>query len=355
MATIDDVAKHAGVSIMTVSRYINDNGYVGEKTRVKISKAIEALNYRRNMVAKSLITKKTKTIGLIIASISNPFYSEVILGIEDESYDRGYNVILCNADGKKKEQEYIEILLEKCVDGIIFSHLNISHQQITDLKDEAISCVLIDNETGRLDIGNINSDDVYGGFLATEYLISLGHRKIACIHGSLNFNKTKPQKKYEETFQFKLWNNRTIGYRKAMEKYELNINSNFILEGDGTSENGVKGGYEAMKKILAMEQKPTAIYAQNDLMAVGVINAIHEAGFKVPEDYSVIGQDGIALGEWIYPKLTTVALPRYELGRKAAKILIDMENNIMSSGMEEEGLLFKPSLHIKGSTRELRA
>ena len=106
MATLEDVAKHAGVSIMTVSRFVNDSGYVGEKSKIKIKNAIEVLNYRPNMIAKSLITKKTKTIGLIIASIINPFYPDVVLGVEDESYDRGYNVILCNADGKKKEQEY---------------------------------------------------------------------------------------------------------------------------------------------------------------------------------------------------------------------------------------------------------
>ena len=324
MATLEDVAKHAGVSVMTVSRYINQSGYVGEKSRERIIQAINELNYKPNMIAKSLVTKKTKTLGLVIASIVNPFYPDVVLGVEDESYERGYNVILCNADGKKKEQEYIEILMEKCVDGIIFDHLNIDSKQVMRLKSSNISCVLIDNEIKCLNAGNINTNDVLGGFMATEHLIKLGHKKIALIHGRLSFDESKHDKKYEETFQFKIWNERTRGFLEAMDRYGLQVNTNFVCEGDGTSQNGASGGYEAMKKILKLSDLPTAVYAENDLMAAGAIRAIHEAGYKIPQDISIVGHDGIALCEWTFPRLTTIEQPRYEMGRLAARLLIDM-------------------------------
>lgn len=347
MATLEDVAKLAGVSVMTVSRYINKSGYVGEKSRQKIIKAIEELNYRPNMIARSLVTKKTKTIAHVVASIVNPFYPEVVLGVEDESYARGYNVILCNADGKKKEQEYIDILLDKCVDGIIFDHLNIGIKQVMELRSYNVSCVLIDNEVQGLNVGNIITNDILGGFLATEHLIRLGHKKIAVIHGSLCFNESKEDKKYEETFQFNIWNNRMRGFLDAMDKYNIEVNPNYILEGDGTSQNGVKGGYEAMKKILSLSDLPTAVYAQNDLMAAGAIRAIHEVGYKVPQDFSVIGHDGIPLCEWIFPRLTTVEQPRYQTGRTAAGLLIDMRENKNNRKL----IKLDPRVVIRESTR----
>lgn len=348
MATLDDVAKLAGVSVMTVSRFVNNRGYVGSKSREKIEKAISSLKYRPNMIAKSLITKETKTIGLVVASIINPFYPEVVLGVEDESYERGYNVILCNAEGKKREEEYIQILLEKCVDGIIFSHLNLGIKQMMELKSEKVECVLIDNETRGLDTCNINTNNFLGGFMATEHLIQLGHRKIACIHGSFSFNESKLEKKYEETFQFDMWINRTKGFYNAMERYDVRVNSSYVVEGDSTSENGVKGGCEAMKKILRLVELPTAVYAQNDLMAVGALNAIHEAGFKVPQDFSLIGHDGISLSEWVYPKLTTVAQPRYEIGRAAVRMLLEMKEGKPGSNVELD-----PVLIVRDSTRQI--
>lgn len=347
MTTLQDVAKLAGLSMMTVSRYINNSGYVGEKSREKIKRSIKELNYRPNIVARSLVTKNTKTIGLIIASITNPFYPEIVLGVEDEINEMDYNVILCNADGKMREQEYIEVLLDKCVDGIIFSHLNISAKQILELKNYGVNCVLIDNETKGLNVGKIETNDVIGGNMAGNHLIKLGHKRIGIIHGSLGFNEAKANKKYSETYQFKIWNDRMKGFLEAMETNGIDVDSRFVVEGDGTAENGVKGGYKAMTKILNMLDRPTAIYAENDLMALGAMNAIHEAGFKIPKDFSIIGHDGIALGEMIYPMLTTLELPRYEIGKAAARILMEMENGTNENSLS---ITFNPKLVIRETT-----
>jgi DNA-binding LacI/PurR family transcriptional regulator len=349
LTTIADVAKKVGVTGTTISRYLNGSGYVSSETSAKIERAIAELDYKPNMIAKSLVTKKTHTIGLIIASIINPFYPDVVLGVEDESYEKGYNVILCNADGKKRENEYIDILLEKCVDGIIFSHLDVNFKQVLMLKKLKVASVLIDNEAPGLDTGNILTDDVRGGYLATEHLIRMGHKKIGLIHGSLKLNDQKIGKVYTETFQFRIWNNRLKGFLKALEQHGIILNPDFVQEGDGTADNGVEGGYRAMKQILKLKDLPTALYAQNDLMAVGAINAVHEAGLKIPGDFSIVGHDGIDLSKIIYPKLTTVQQPRYMIGRAAAKLLIEM--NTLNTARKE--IILHPELVLRETTRKI--
>jgi LacI family transcriptional regulator len=350
MVTIEDVAKHAGVSAMTVSRYINESSYVSEKAKIKIENSINELNYRMNMVAKSLVTKRTMTIGLIIASIADPFYPILVLGVEDEASQRGYNVILCNADGKKKENEYIEILYEKRVDGIIFCHLNIGPEQLLLLKNIGLEGVFIDNEIDGLDAGYVKSNDILGGYLATEYLIRLGHRKIGLIHGNLCYNEKKVNQRYTETFQFQIWNNRLNGYIAAMNKNRVNINRNFIVESNEIAQSEFENGYLSMKKMFKLSEMPTAVYAQNDFMAVGAISAIQEMGYKIPEDFSIIGQDGITLGEMVFPKLTTAELPRYELGRAAADMLISIINN----NLTKKTILLDPKIVVRGTTAQLK-
>ncbi|MGI6113775.1 MAG: LacI family DNA-binding transcriptional regulator [Mahellales bacterium] len=348
MVTLKDIAKQAGVSAMTVSRVVNKNARVSDETRKRVMKAIRELKYKPNTVARSLVTKQTRTIGLLIASISNIFYADVVHGVEDYAHEKGYNVILCNADGKQREKEYIDVLIEKCVDGIIFSHLEIGIKQIFELKQLNIPCVLIDNEIQGYNTSNIYTNNVLGGYLATEYLIQLGHTKIAHIHGSLKYNQEKKNKLYTETFQFRIWKDRMTGYIDTLAKYNIAMVPEYIQEGDGTAENGVYGGYMAMKELLKLNDRPTAIYAANDLMAIGAINAIREAGFDVPDDFSVVGYDGICFSDMIYPKLTTIAQPRYEIGVNASKLLLDLikdNNNI-------QNITLDPKLIVRGSTKK---
>lgn len=350
MSTIDDVAKLAGVSAMTVSRYINNSGYVGEKTGKKIESAIRDLNFRANRIAQSLATKASMTIALIIASITDPFYPDLVLGVEDEAYARGYNVLLCNSDGKKKENEYIEILHDRYIDGIVFAHLNIDAKQLLLLNNMKTASVLIENEIDGLNTSNVTTNDVLGGYLATKHLIDFGHKEIGLIHGSLFNSGQRKIIRYQESFQFKIWNNRMNGYINAMKEAGLYINQNFIVGGEEMSgDNEVDLGYNAMKKILEKSRRPTAIYAQNDLMAIGCFNAILESGHKVPQDFSIVGHDGIPFGDMIYPKLTTVEQPRYILGRTATSILIDSIRE-----KKVKNLQLDPRLIIKGTSLDLK-
>ncbi len=331
MPTIKDVAKKAGVSVMTVSRVINNNGYVNEETRKKVLLAIDELNYRPNLVAKSLITGRTNTIAHIMVNIANLFHPKVIKGVEDAGYQNNYSVVVCDADSKDKEIEYISNLSDRFVDGMIFHHLNITEAQIKELTEKNIKCVLIDNEQIVDGCINVVTDDVYGGYLAGRHLLEKGHRRIAIIHGSLEYNIDKATKEYEETFQFSIWNKRLEGFVKALEEYDLSLDKNYMFEGEGTTAKSINSGYSAMEQILSLKEKPTAIYAQNDHMAIGAINAAIEAGYSVPEDFSIIGHDGLDIDELIIPKLTTIEQPRYEMGFKAAQSLIELIEGKTSS------------------------
>ncbi len=337
MATMDEVAKKANVSRMTVSRVINEPGKVKTETRLKVLDIIKELKYRPNLLAKGLVTKRSHTIAHVIASISNPYHPKVVQGVEDACYERGYNVILCNANAKKKEAEYIDILKDKSVDGIIFQHLNIDLRQAMDLEETGIKCIFVDNEKTLMNVTNVLLDQTNGAYMATKYLIELGHNNIGIIHGGLVYNEKIKDLAYEHTFQFSIWNHRLEGYLKAMKDYGLEVNQQYMIEGDGGENRGIKSGKIAIKKMfggksglqafLNSKNRPTAIYAQNDQMAIGAINGAMECGCRVPEDLSVIGQDGLDIAESLYPQLTTVEQPRYDIGFKAAKALIDMIDN----------------------------
>lgn len=325
MATIGDVAKMAGVSAMTVSRYINQSGYVSAQTGRRIEEAVQALGFRSNLVARSLVTKKTKTIGLVVASIADPFYPDLVRGVEDEAYARGYNVILCNADGKQKENAYIDVLYDRYVDGIIFAHLNIDETQLGTMDSKKVGCVLIDNERDADGVAAVKTDDVLGGYLAAGHLAGLGHRRIGLIHGSLCGDRPPGRPAgYRESFQFRVWNSRTKGYREALREHGLEEDGGLMAGGgELAGANEAELGYNAMKLLMKRPAPPTAVYAQSDLMAIGAMRAVLEAGARVPGDFSVMGHDGLPLGEMLWPRLSTVVQPRYEIGKAGAAALVD--------------------------------
>lgn len=356
MPTIYDVAKKADVSRMTVSRVINNSDLVKEETRRKVLEAIKELNFRPNLLAQSLVTKRTHTIAHVMASISNPFHPKVVQGIEDCCYEKGYSVVICNANEKAKEQEYIDILKDKCIDGVIFHHLNITEEQAVELERNNIRCVVIDNENILENAQNVVTDDEKGAYLATKHLISLGHKNIGTIYNKMQFDPDMADMVYEETFQFNIWKQRMTGFLKAMKEAGLKVNPKFQLESEGGGDKGIKsgnlsmkrliGGREGAKQFLEMQDRPTAIYAQNDLLAIGAINAMIECGLSVPEHCSIIGHDGLEMSEILYPRLSTIEQPRYKMGFLAAQMLISsIENNCASQNMYLE-----PELVVREST-----
>lgn len=357
MPTIDDVAKKANVSRMTVSRVINNSNLVKEQTRTIVLEAIKALNYRPNHLAQSLVTRRTHTIAHVMASISNPFHPNVVQGVEDACYKKGYSVIICNANAKAKEQEYIDVLKDKCVDGAIFHHLNITEEQISEMELNGIKCVLIDNEEILKNAHNVVTDNVKGAYMATKHLIDLGHKNIGIIHSKMSFDNDALNVIYEDTYQFNIWKQRMEGFEMAMKEAGLQINPKNVIESEGGGDKGIKSGNSSMKRLIGgrkgvksfldRKDRPTAIYAQNDLMAIGAINATIESGLSVPDDISIIGHDGLDMSDVLYPRLSTIEQPRYKMGYLSAQVLI----SIIEGKDYNKNIFLDPKLVVRESTR----
>jgi len=304
-ATIRDVARLAGVSKSTVSRVLNGDPNVSDESRSAVMAAIKEVRYTPNALARGLSTRKTGTIGLIISDITNPFHAEVARGVEDLAADYESNVILCNTDGRpKKEAAYVDLLLEKRVDGIIFTSVKMDESDVTELRAKRVPFVFAGRTLPDVDADSVVVDNVLGGFQATNHLLGLGHRKIAYIAGPSHVSASVDR--YE-------------GYCQALRKAGVEPDPEFVAEGDFRQE----GGYRAMSLLLSRGLPVTAVFAANDYMAIGALEAILEGGRKVPEDIAVVGFDDILFAGLHLVQLTTVAQPKYDMGAIAARILFE--------------------------------
>ncbi|WP_026478856.1 LacI family DNA-binding transcriptional regulator [Alkaliphilus transvaalensis] len=304
---IKDVARKAGVSISTVSRVVNDSKVVKPETHEKVMKAIEELGYKPNAIARSLKVKNTKTIGILIPDISNQFYPEVVRGIEDIANMYQYNIFLCNTDlDPEKETKYFDILAEKQVDGIIFISNIVSEALYKKFKVYDIPVVLIGADYE--DVPSVSIDNVGASKSIVNYLIKKGHKRIATIVGK-NSDPVMGVARLE-------------GYKTALREANISIDNELIIEGG----HRYKSGYEGAKRLLELEEPPTAIFATNDEMAIGTLRAALEQGLDIPEDLAIVGFDNIDMAGKVYPALTTVAQPMYEMGAIATRVLTKILN-----------------------------
>jgi len=310
VATIKDVARLAGVSTTTVSHVINKTRYVSEELRARVLAAMEELNYRPNVLARGLRRGETKTIGLIVPDNSNPFFAEVARFVEDIGFENGYSVILCNSDGNlEKEAAYIDVLIAKQVDGVIFIAAGSKQEYLHELTEMGIPVVVADRDIPHTlaDVVLVNNEQ--GGYDATRYLISLGHRRIGCITGPSDVTPSA---------------DRVQGYKRALKESGIPIQEELIVPGDFRYQSGE----QAMVQLLSLPEPPSAVFACNDVMAIGALRAIRNAGLHVPSDISIVGFDDIPLASAVSPALTTVAQPIVELATLAAKLLISrIQNN----------------------------
>lgn len=330
--TIKDIANEAGVSVTTVSRVINNKPDVSDDTRNRVKEVINRLGYNPNKIARGLVLQKTYTIGLIIPDISNPFFPEVVKGVEDRSRERNYSVIFCNTDNKKEEErKAIELLKSKQVDGIILS-LSLGNKEILDkLEDEEFPVVQIDRKISSSLFPAVIIDNVLSAYQATQYLIKRGHRDIAHITGDLDTITGR---------------NRLKGFNKACNEMGYKIREEWIVRGDYSMESG----YRAMMVLLNQPQSPTAVFAANDLMALGAYEAVYEKGLEIPGDVSIIGHDDIDIAGIIRPGLTTMSQPKYEMGQRAADVLINEIEGTMNTG----DIILDMKLVERSSVKELK-
>ncbi|WP_090138852.1 ribose operon transcriptional repressor RbsR [Kosakonia oryziphila] len=329
MATMKDVARVAGVSTSTVSHVINKDRFVSDAVRDKVEAAIKTLNYAPSALARSLKINQTRTIGMLITASSNPFYSELVRGVERSCFERGYSLVLCNTEGdEQRMNSNLETLMQKRVDGLLLLCTE-THQPSQEIMQRypSIPTVMMDWAPFNGDSDLIQDNSLLGGDMATQYLINKGFTRIACITGPLD--KTPARLRLE-------------GYREAMTRAGLTIR-----EGDEIESNfEFGGGFEAMQALLAMNERPQAVFIGNDAMAVGAYQALYQSGLKIPQDMAIVGYDDIELARYMTPPLSTIHQPKDELGELAIDVLI---HRIAEPGLQQQRLQLTPILMERGS------
>jgi LacI family transcriptional regulator len=307
--TIYDVAREANVSMATVSRVVNGNPNVKPTTRKKVSEAIDRLGYRPNAVARGLASKKTTTVGVIIPDISSTFYAELARGIEDIATMYKYNIILSNSDqNRDKELHLLNTMLGKQVDGIVFMGGNITEEHVEEFKRSPVPIVLAASIDLNEVTPSVNINYEQATFDAVSMLIEKGHKRIGYVTGPMEEPINKEKK--------------MSGYRRALTEAGLSIDEDLITEGDYTYDSGL----EAFEKISELSNKPTAIFAGTDEMALGVVHAAQDNGYVIPNDIEIIGFDNTKLATMVRPQLTTVVQPTYDIGAVAMRLLTKLMN-----------------------------
>lgn len=335
--TIKDIANRAGVSVTAVSLVLNGKEQrISQETRKKIISIANELNYRPNQLAVGLITKRTNTIGLIVPDISNSFFGELAKGAENRAAENNFNIILCNTNDKaSKDYEYLNVLLDRGVDGIILVPSGRGRDEsipqcFTLLEKCQKPFVLAD----RIKVGDkysgVSLDQEEGGYLATRYLIENGHSRIGCITGPLGM--LNAYLRYQ-------------GYRKAMEEAGLSCSPRLIREGSYHIEDGIHLSHELFRENIS------AVFACNDLMAYGVYQSAVKEGIRVPDHLSIVGFDDILFSQFCEVPLTTIRQPTYEMGEAAVQKVLDM---ITNREEKNEKIIFKPELMIRDSVREMK-
>ncbi|WP_426248042.1 LacI family DNA-binding transcriptional regulator [Pseudomonas sp. TWR3-1-1] len=328
MATIKDVAALAGISYTTVSHVLNKTRPVSEPVRLKVEEAIARLDYVPSAVARSLKAKSTATIGLLVANSLNPYFAELARGIEDYCERNNYCVILCNCDDDPdKQRSYLRVLLEKRVDGLVVASAGGDAGLASGLAGVRTPMVIVDRSLEGIDADLVRIDHEQGAYLATRHLLDLGHRAIACIGGPAITSVAHMRK---------------AGYLRALSEAGLIPNDDWMIESDFSC----TGGYEAAGRLLSGD-RPSAIFACNDMMGIGVLRAAAERHIRVPEQLSVIGFDDVQMSRYVYPALTTVGQSILQLGETAAQVLL---RRIATPQQAVEQLIVAPNIVLREST-----
>jgi len=328
-----DIARIAEVSTSTVSHVINKTRYVSNDITERVLKVANDLNYAPSALARSLKINRTQTFGMIMTTSSNPFFGEVVKGVERSCYQKGYNLIVCNTEGDHERMKIsIDTLLQKRVDGLILMcpTLGTDKLEVLELYPD-IPIVVMDWGPISFSCDKIQDNSLRGGIMATQYLIEAGHNEIGCITGPLTH--------YQAIMRYE-------GFKQAMKTANLPIKSNWITHGDFLCQ----GGLDAFHLLMQQDFLPTALFVCNDMMAMGVLNAAHELSIKIPEDMSIIGYDDIYITKFMTPPLTTIHQPKYRLGQAAVETLI---KRLRSPEIDNIIIELEPTLIERNSMRKL--
>jgi len=326
MTTIKDVAKRAHVAVSTVSYAIKKKKKLKKETVEKILKAVQELNYHPNLTARSLKTKKTNTIGVIVPELSNIFFTEIIKGIEDVTSSNDFTIILCcTYEDSEKETRSLNTLIKKDIDGLIF--VGTGKNQSSLIEKINFPIVIVDRKFGKNFI-SIMVDNKKGGYLATKHLLEKNRSEIYLFTGPLSVNT---------------YFDRMDGYVNALKEYGLDYDESLIIE----CSIDYDGGYDAVEKLISKNKTMHAIFATNDLIAIGAVKKLLKSGYRIPQDVSIVGYDDIATASIINPELTTIRQPKYVMGKKSAELILDMING---KDVENIHIVLEPELVKREST-----
>jgi DNA-binding LacI/PurR family transcriptional regulator len=299
--SIKDIAKAAGVSHSTVSRALNDSPLVKAETKARIQRLSQQMGYSPDAIARSLVTQRTHTVGVVATTITDPFVAEVVQGVEDAAQESGYSVILTSsASEPERELAAVEMLRAKRVDGVIVTSSRIGALYLQHLEGIGVPVVLVNNhneQSGRYTF-SVSVDNWHGGHLATAHLIDKGHRRIGYVSGPADHSDDL---------------GRLAGYRQALDEATIPFDPALVVPGNGR----LDGGERALRLLGGLAGPPTGVFCYNDMTAIGLISAARRAGLRVPGDLAVVGFDDIPLAAHVYPPLTTVAQPQHDMGRRA--------------------------------------
>lgn len=330
--TLRDIAREAGVSINTVSRALNGKPDVSEATRALVQAVAAQLDYRPNQVARGLRQQKTATLGVVLADLANPFFAEVAEGIERTAATEGYSIILANSEERQsREQQAVETLVERQVDGILITPTQRSEETIRYLMHRHVPCVLVARYFENLDVPAVVNDDREGSRLAVGHLVQRGHRDILYLNGP----------PYTSSARLRLQ-----GYRDALEAAGIPFRPSMVINTDARS----SGGYAAIQQALAAGIEFTAVACFSDYVGFGAIRALRQAKLRIPEDVAVIGYDDIDLAAIVEPALSTVHIAKTRLGQVAAHMLLGMIGRSAQERRHPGITVLPPQLVIREST-----
>jgi LacI family transcriptional regulator len=333
--TMTDVAREAGVSVVTVSRVLNDHQYVAEQTRAHVQEVIKRLDYQPNAIARSLVSKQTRTIGLVTTDLSDYFFAQTISGAELEGARQNYFCFLGSTEGvEDKEPQYVRLFRERHVDGLFFVRpsTDLFDAQLLNLLEGEIPIVTVGYHLPLDNVYVIDIDNVDGGRQAVDYLTELGHRRIATITGPMTYKATR---------------GRLLGYEQALASASIPFDRSLVVEDGWTYE----GGYAAMKQLLARDVDFTALFAQSDEIAIGAIQALREANLVVPDDVSLVGYNNNPVVAYFNPSISSVHQPMRDVGRVGMEMLI---RAIKGEKLERNEYLLRPELIRRASAIPLR-
>jgi LacI family transcriptional regulator len=301
--TINDVAKRANVSPVTVSRVLNGAPNVNAATRARVHQAIAELGYVPNVVARSLRSRRTRSIALILPDITNPFWPTVARGVEDAAQRAGYTVLFCNSDENAgKQARYLEVVISQQVDGVLIAPADSDATRLAPLRERGVPTVLLDRRVDGWDVDTVRGDSVRGAEMLTQHLIDLGHQRIAIVTGPANTSTSQ---------------DRLAGYELALRRAGRDVDPALVRFGEFRPGSG----REMAHAVLALQPPPTAIFAANNTIALGAIEAIGEAGLRVPQDVALVCFDDVSPSAQLFPFLTVAEQPAYQMGLEAARLL----------------------------------